>query len=305
MDTNFEHSDFTNPAVDAAQLYSPRGDAEAPNVLMVDYRANARLMQEQVSFHWWNDHSTTLHYHNYYEIFLITRGRAMHRLNGGEIALRRNTLHLIRPTDVHQFIATRGECCTHMNLLVLPERLASLCGALNIPLEAICSGTPLSTVLSDAETAFFLDRAEQINLCGKHVDDASRLILEMLAHALGLLYRHRPHPSGAEDWFTELLQILRSPESLTLRASDVYALCPCSAPVLIRSFREAKGCTVVEYLTRVKMDYAQSFLRSTNFPVHEIATRLGYNSVSHFCHIFKEHAGKTPQEYRVSALTAE
>ncbi|NLI54190.1 MAG: AraC family transcriptional regulator [Clostridiales bacterium] len=295
METNSDHADFTKEA----------GLPAPPGAHMVDCRANARLMREEVSFHWWNDRSTTLHYHNYYEIFLITRGRATHRLNGGETALRRNTLHLIRPSDAHQFVATRAESCTHMNLLVLPQRLAALCGALNIPFEAVTSGAPLRTVLSDAETAFFLDRAEQINLCGRHYDDASRLILEMLAEALALLYRRRPHPAGADDWFAELLRTLRSPEYLTLRASDVYALCPCSAPVLIRRFRAEKGCTVVQYLTRVKMDYAQSFLRSTNFPVREIASRLGYDSTSHFCHVFKEHAGKTPQEYRLGAQKPE
>lgn len=302
MMTDLPDNDFANGAPDPTALMPPCSDESAPGVHMVDCRANARLMQEQVCFHWWNDRSTTLHYHNYYEIFLITRGRAMHLLNGRASALARGTLHLIRPSDVHQFFATRGESCTHMNLLVLPERLAQLCGALNLPFEEVSSGAPLSAVLRDAETAFFLERAEQINLCGKRIDDGSRLILEMLAEALALLYRRKPHPSGADDWFAELLRTLRSPEHLTLRASEVYALCPCSAPVLIRRFREAKGCTVVEYLTRVKMDYAQSFLGSTNFPVREIASRLGYESASHFCHLFKAHTGKTPQEYRVDLL---
>ena len=89
------------------------------------------------------------------------------------------------------------------------------------------------------------------------------------------------------------------------RASDVYALCTCSAPALSRRFREAKGCTVVEYLTKVKMDYAQSFLRSTNFHVREIAARLGYDSVSHFCRVFKQRTGQTTQEYRRSGIRAD
>ena len=71
--------------------------------------------------------------------------------------------------------------------------------------------------------------------------------------------------------------------------------------MLIRRFREEKGCTLVQYLTRVKMDYAQNFLRSTNFPVREIATRLGYDSVSHLCHVFKASTGKTPRQYRAEA----
>jgi len=285
MDQTQDHCDFTKPAVEEAGMH------------IVDYHENARLRTQGVSFHWWNDRSTTLHYHNFFEIFLITRGKAEHRLNGGEFALRRNTLHLIRPQDVHRFVSVRGESCTHMNLLILPERLRALCDALGIPLDAVQAGTSLSTVLSDSETAFFLDRAEQISLCGNRVDDASRLMLEMIAEALMLLYRRRAAAGGAE-WFAELLVKLRSPEFLTCRASDVYALCPYSAPVLIKRFRKSKGCTVVEYLTRVKMDYAQSFLLSTNFPVHEIASRLGYDSLSHFCRVFKNRSGMTPQQYR-------
>lgn len=285
MEQNFGYCDFTNPAVVEAGMH------------MVDYHDNPRLRTQQVSFHWWNEHSTTLHYHNYFEIFLVTRGKAEHRLNGSEFELRRNTMQLIRPQDVHRFVSARGESCTHMNLLILPEQMKALCDALKIPFEGVRDGPALSAVLGDSDTTFFLDRAEQINLCGNRMDDVSRIILEMIAEALALLYRHRA-AGGADEWFAELLRKLRSPEYLTCRASDVYALCPYSAPVLIRRFHESKGCTVVEYLTRVKMDYAQSFLLSTNFPVHEIATRLGYDSLSHFCRVFKKRSGMTPQQYR-------
>lgn len=285
MNNNFDYCDFTKPVVHEAGMH------------MVDYHENTRLRTQQVSFHWWNETTTTLHYHNYFEIFLVTRGKAQHRLNGGEFTLRRNTIQLIRPQDVHRFTVGRSESCTHMNLLILPERLQALCAALNIPFDAIRSGSPMNAVLGDTDTAFFLNRAEQVSLCGSHADDASRILLEMIAEALSLLYRRRA-TSGTGEWFAELLQKLRSPEYLTCRASDVYALCPYSAPVLIRHFRESKGCTVVEYLTRVKMDYAQSFLLSTNFPVHEIASRLGYDSLSHFCRIFKSRSGMTPQQYR-------
>ncbi len=299
--------DFTNAPLscgDFPALETPTqqgvSQAAETSAHMVDYRANAFLRTEQVSFHWWSDRSTTLHYHNYYEIFLITRGKAAHLFNGAETDLRRNTLHLIRPQDTHQFVSARGEFCTHMNLLILPERLRLLSAALNIPFDELQEGTLLKTMLNDTETAFFLDRAEQISLCGTDAAEKTRVILEMIAEALSLLYRRRG-AGGDAEWFPTLLNKLRSPEYLTVRASDVYALCPCSAPVLIRHFRETEHCTVVEYLTRVKMDYAQNFLRSTNFPVREIAQRLGYDSISHFCRVFKERFGQTPKEYRSGA----
>ncbi|MEN6595955.1 MAG: AraC family transcriptional regulator [Clostridiaceae bacterium] len=307
MRNDLSDNDFTNAPIPCGTVSAPGtpGRESAAAALesgahMVDYRANARLRDEQVSFHWWNERSTTLHYHNYYEIFLITRGKAAHLFNGSETALQSNTLHLIRPQDTHQFVSARGESCTHMNLLILPERLRSLSAALNIPFSELVEGALLKALLNDTETAFFLDRAEQISLCGADTAETSRIILEMIAEALSLLYRRRG-AGGDAEWFPALLAKLRSPEYLTVRASDVYALCPFSAPVLIKRFHESEGCTVVEYLTRVKMDYAQSFLRTTNFPVREIASRLGYDSISHFCRVFKERFGQTPKEYRSSA----
>ena len=269
--------------------------------VLVDARTNALLWSEQVAFHWWNENRTSRHWHNFYEFFLITAGSAAHWLNGGVCTLETGTLHMIRPSDVHEITADPESGCTHINLLILPEKLATLCDALNVPLPPLCAAGAPKALLADAEMAFFLARADRLSLSVRGSDEASRLILEMLAEALFLLSRSLPGaPDGRPVWFADLTRRLRAPERIACRAADVYAMAPCSAPVLIDCFRRYEGCTVVSYLTRLRMDYAESLLMTTNFSVQQVALRLGYDSVSHFCRIFRAHTGLSPEAYRTA-----
>ena len=89
----------------------------------VDYRNNKRLLQEGVSFHWWDAPHTSLHNHNHYEFFIITCGQTNHILNGAQKRLSKNDLFLIRPEDCHQFTPIAGSRCIHINLPVTTAKL--------------------------------------------------------------------------------------------------------------------------------------------------------------------------------------
>ena len=47
--------------------------------------------------------TTESHTHDYYEFFLVVKGRAVHRVNGAEIVVGRGTLAVVRPRDVHGY----------------------------------------------------------------------------------------------------------------------------------------------------------------------------------------------------------
>ena len=64
-------------------------------------------------------------------------------------------------------------------------------------------------------------------------------------------------------------------------------------------FKKNVGCTIFDYLTKVKMDKAKELLVQSDFKIYEIAEYLGYKSKTYFASLFKEYAGKTPKEYRM------
>lgn len=63
-------------------------------------------------------------------------------------------------------------------------------------------------------------------------------------------------------------------------------------------FKNVFGCTMFDYLTRVKIEKAKEMLKSQDYKVYEIANMLGYKSKAYFTALFKEYTGVTPKEYR-------
>jgi AraC family L-rhamnose operon regulatory protein RhaS len=73
---------------------------------------------------------------------------------------------------------------------------------------------------------------------------------------------------------------------------------------LSQRFRAATGSTLVDYLSRVRIDMACRMLRETKLPAGEILYRVGFNDAAHFSRTFKKIMGVTPAAYRASAAKA-
>lgn len=66
----------------------------------------------------------------------------------------------------------------------------------------------------------------------------------------------------------------------------------------IRIFRKSTGETPAQYITRKKLEQAELWLVTTDMPVKNIATALGYEDTSYFVRLFRNKIGITPQKYR-------
>ncbi|WP_308635739.1 response regulator [Paenibacillus silvisoli] len=100
----------------------------------------------------------------------------------------------------------------------------------------------------------------------------------------------------------EVAEIIESSygESLTIEflAGKVY-LSPNYLRVL---FKEKKGVTVHEYLTKVRLARAVELLRDRTLKIHDVAKKVGYDNTSYFCSFFYKTQGVTPNEYRKKFL---
>ncbi|MFC4812271.1 response regulator transcription factor [Paenibacillus sp. GCM10023250] len=67
-------------------------------------------------------------------------------------------------------------------------------------------------------------------------------------------------------------------------------------------FKEKMGCTVHEYLTRVRLNQSLELLRDKSLKIHDVARRVGYDNTSYFCSFFYKTQGVTPNEYRKKFL---
>jgi AraC family transcriptional regulator len=69
---------------------------------------------------------------------------------------------------------------------------------------------------------------------------------------------------------------------------------------LARVFRQYHGCTIGEYVRRLRIESACRELALTDAPLSQIALALGFYDQSHFSRTFKKLVGLTPTVYQAS-----
>lgn len=65
-----------------------------------------------------------------------------------------------------------------------------------------------------------------------------------------------------------------------------------------RLFKSRTGYTIREYCNQVRLNKAKKLLKSTKLSISQIATQSGYNNVTYFNRVFKEHVRMSPLQYR-------
>lgn len=85
-------------------------------------------------------------------------------------------------------------------------------------------------------------------------------------------------------------------ENLSL--DEVAAYAGLNPSALCRSFKKSSGCTVWQFCSRLRIEYACNLLFTTHLDIAQIAYLSGYNSYPHFCAQFKNATKMSPTEYR-------
>ena len=122
------------------------------------------------------------------------------------------------------------------------------------------------------------------------------MVLELLAEC----WRSRieaplTHPPR---WLDRVGELLRDRFAENLSLAEIAAAVRISADHLARSFRRCHGCTLGEYVRRLRVEFACRQLAATELPLAQVALDAGFTDQSHLTKIFKRHMGVTPAAFR-------
>ena len=121
----------------------------------------------------------------------------------------------------------------------------------------------------------------------------------------------RPRGSGAPDvvrgqlmtWKKRrLTAYIDAHLSDPIRVSELAALVDLSESHFSRAFRSTFGISAHEYVTRRRIEVAQSLMLGSPEPLSAIASRCGLSDQSHFSRLFRRIAGETPCAWRRARL---
>ena len=83
-----------------------------------------------------------------------------------------------------------------------------------------------------------------------------------------------------------------------LTAKEITAGFPCSRRNAEIRFRQATGHSILEELTKARMQIARKLLKQTNLPVSAVAEQCGYSSLAHFRDAFRRATDANPLAWR-------
>jgi two-component system response regulator YesN len=69
-------------------------------------------------------------------------------------------------------------------------------------------------------------------------------------------------------------------------------------------FKQETGESVIEYITKVRMEAAKELLKSKDLKILEVSEMVGYENSTYFSTVFKKYTGMYPQKYRTFFQTS-
>jgi len=121
------------------------------------------------------------------------------------------------------------------------------------------------------------------------------LILEILAEASR---RKAATEQNFPRWLRQTRDFLHANFAASLVVDDIARIAGVHPVHLARVFRQKFGCTIGEYLRRLRVEFANREIAATETPLSEIALAAGFADQSHLNKTFKSVFGLTPAEHR-------
>ena len=245
-----------------------------------------RNLSQQAEF------ETTIHNHVFFEIEIITGGRAVHEINGDSFAIGRGYVCLLMPNDFHTIHIPKNEKLMLYNITFLEPWVHN-------------------------DVFFKMFDCRRTSRIEAWLDEASlqgvMLIIEILRNRMPSKENHKYGAFMQNTLQQQLMvkdgqhynmlmsEILRCIEknlcspnfSLTMLAETVN-----KNPRYISAFMKQNfGLSFSQYILKRRLDCSLQLLKKGEIKIYDIAQNSGFNSTAYYIKKFREAYGESPKEY--------
>lgn len=265
---------------------------------------------------------------DFYALYVVRGGRGIHEINGHRYAVRRGDVYMTPPGATHRYLDyqdLRAEAFCFQATLFSDAALDALSGL---------AGFRHIFVRGDV-TAADAQRDYQLHLSPAHYAHVEQLVDDLLAEmsqneevspllVRGLLfqllvYLARTQPVGETVGKTGAPEAVIAPESPAM--AEILRVCeahfaegltvPQLAALMFLSvghfsemFAREVGMPPGAYLRRLRLERAQTLLRTTSLAITMVAQQSGFGDSAQLARAFKTAFGMTPRQYREQYSTA-
>ncbi len=249
--------------------------------------------------------SSPMHLHYKWEVLLFVDGKGVHTINDTVFNdVRQGDVFIIGPPHQHDLAVTLPHL--HWDIYCDNDTMEKICNDIQPDLyEHLCNSAIRFTLRHDQLTCVLKD----VELISKlHIplppdeEDHSPLraftnaIIAYLLNVYTLQDIQKKMDIPA--WLLDFVNELKKPSVFSKRAHEVATLSHYSYPQLARIFKKYFGISLIDFLTDLRLNYAETLLLNTDYSVLAIANELGYANHALLTKKFKEKFGYTPMQHR-------
>ncbi len=240
-----------------------------------------------------------MHRHDFFEVFYVVKGRAMHHVNGVHACCAAGTVMLIRPEDGHAYSFINQWDMELVSIGISRELVAEVCAFIGLPEAALTSGAPLQRTLHGWEAAAMnsdLQHLEALQATHQRRIFCKAWLARLLLTLTGA--REETAPGlGMPPWLITLLGAMSEPENFCAGLPRMLALSPVTQSHLGREMKRCLGMTPTEFINAKRIARAADLLLTGRYTSLEVAGLCGFETLSHFHENFRRVCGCAPREF--------
>lgn len=257
----------------------------------------------------WRNFQMPFHSHEAIEIMYVISGDCHVELENNKIPLKKGQFIMIDSYVQHRLIVGEGKSCRMLNVEFVLENKYGIFPSIkelaeeNKNLQTLLNNQQTFIVLKDVEDLYHILKSLVLELSGRDCGN-SALIIQTLQSQLILkiariaMQSRECQSSTTDIYVKKVINHIHQNYDLDLRVDDLASLVYLHPSYLHRIFKEHMKCTIMEYLTEIRIDKAKMLLGKTDIPITEISDFVGINSRQYFSFLFKKATNMTPQSYR-------
>lgn len=246
-----------------------------------------------------------LHCHEYYEIFLMIKGNALHQVNGKTNRISAGTLIFIRKDDIHDYMSVDGSF-ELANLAFSEDTARTLFDYLGsgFPSDSLLLAKyPPEVHLSENETKRLYLKMAELNTV--NFSDSEKLKFKMRKLICDIFSDYFESPSEANSdipfWLENACRKMHDPRNFIEGKERLFTIAGKTREHTTRCMKKYYGTTPSDYVNELRLLYAANLLISSNLNATEICYECGFQNVSWFYNEFSKRFGVTPGHYKRSA----
>lgn len=245
-----------------------------------------------------SDWHSTIHFHNFTEIFYVVRGDGSFIVEDSEFEVKADDMIIVNPNVSHTEVSNEQSPLEYIALGIEGLLFSQIIKNENTHADYFLQNYQdykhevlfyLKTLVAEVENK----EDHYDRLCQ---DLLEVCIINMIRRANNSFSIASTKKMNKECSYVKQYIDLHYQENITL--DELSRLTYVNKYYLVHAFKKYIGLSPINYLINKRVEEAKVLLETTNYSVSQISDIVGFSSQSYFSQVFKKTMGTTPFEIR-------